>query len=452
MELSGKTVLIVGLGASGLAAARFAHARGAKVVLNDKAPAEKLPKAVALAAETGAELLLGDHPADRFTSADLIVVSPGVPRLAALVAAEEAGVEIVGEISLAARFLPGKLVGITGTNGKSTVTTLVGEMVAKAGRKSFTGGNLGTPMIEAVGTPAADADGIVVAELSSFQLETAADVRCHVAVLLNVTDDHLDRYDSFGDYAAAKAKIFHAQRKGDVAIVPDGDELCLSLARVTAGEVLTFGGEKGVVREKNGRIVDARGGLDLPVSELGIQGGHNVLNACAAALAARAAGVPTDVIAEVLRTFKGLKHRMVLVRTLDGIRYFDDSKATNVGATVAALDGFASAPGKVVLVAGGVDKGGSYAPVRERMERLGRAVVLIGAAAPLIRNAFEGSPLPLVDATTMEDAVAKCRALAKPGDVVLLAPACASFDMFTSYAHRGDVFTEAVRALGEGGR
>jgi UDP-N-acetylmuramoylalanine--D-glutamate ligase len=273
--------------------------------------------------------------------------------------------------------------------------------------------------------------------------------RADVAVLLNVTEDHLDRYDTFADYAAAKARVFAGQRAGDAAVVPARDELVLSLARAAAAEIHAFGDPDGEVRATDGAIRDSVSGLAFPLDALRIRGAHNVDNACAAALAARLAGVGPDQIAAVLSGFTGLPHRMQHVRARAGVDFYDDSKATNVGAAVAAVDGLGDFGGRIVLIAGGVDKEGSWAPLRARMERVGRAVVVIGEATPIVERAFEGSALSLPRATDMSDAVQKAADIAEPGDVVLLAPACASFDMFRSYAHRGDVFQEAVRALPE---
>ena len=449
MDLAKERVLVVGLGKSGLAAVRLLAAQGARVVANDHRSEADLGEAALAARAAGAELALGGHDPELFTAVDRIVVSPGVPRLEALAAADRAGVPVASEVELASWFLRGDVLAVTGTNGKSTVTTMLGDMCRRTGRPTFVGGNLGTPLVDVVGTAAAGEDGLVVVELSSFQLERVDRFRARVAVLLNVTDDHLDRYEDFGEYAAAKGRIFHGQSREDHAVVPDGDELCLSLARAGAAPVHTFGGESGEVRVAAGRIDDAITGAAWPVSALRIRGSHNVQNACAAALAARLAGVSAEEIGAVLAEFAGLPHRMEHVRDLDGVAYYDDSKATNVGATVAALDGLDDVDGRVVLVAGGVDKGGSYQPVRERLERRGRAAVLIGEAAPLIVEALEGA-VPVERASDLDDAVRRAHALAQPGDVVLLAPACASFDMFRSYAHRGDEFQRAVRALGGG--
>jgi UDP-N-acetylmuramoylalanine--D-glutamate ligase len=461
MNLAGKNVVVVGLGKSGLAAARLLGESGATVVLNDKKTLEELgPQglaALALVKSAGSiTLSLGGHPSAIFSAADLIVLSPGVPVLPEVTAARARGAKVWSEVELASRFIQSPIVGITGSNGKSTVTTLVGLMAQRGPRPVFVGGNLGDALTLAVGTDAAKAGGLVVAELSSFQLEDIEAFRCDVAACLNVTDDHLDRHGTFAAYAAAKGRIFQNQRRTDHAVVPAGDELCLSLARAGAAQLHTFWNGpdskgEGEVRVEQGLIVDPENGLRFPVAELPILGLHNQANACAAALMARLSGIPVADIEATLASFRGLPHRMVRVRVLEGVSYFDDSKATNVGAAVAALDGLSGLPGKVILIAGGVDKGGSYGPLEDRLKNLGRAVVLIGTAASLIRGALSGAGLPLVDAGSMEEAVSAARSLAKAGDAVLLAPACASFDMFQGYAHRGDVFAAAVNALQEGG-
>ena len=426
MDVRGQRFLVVGLGKSGRAAARFLASRGARVVANDVRSEIDAPDEL-----RGIELALGGHPVELFTGVDRIVVSPGVPPLDALVAAEQAGVPIASEIELASWFLDSWVVAITGTNGKSTVTTLIGEMLQQSGRPTFVGGNLGTPLIDVVGTPAATQGGAVVVELSSFQLERVDRFRANVAVLLNVTDDHLDRYATFADYAAAKGRIFAGQTQADHAVVPADDELCRSMARAGAAKVHPFAADD----------------LPVPPSEMKLRGAHNVLNACAAASAARLSGVDATGIANVLRAFPGLPHRMQHVRELDGVSFYDDSKATNVGAAVAALSGFDAS--RVVLIAGGVDKGGSYAPLVDALKQQGRALVTLGEAAPLIEAAVGGA-LRWERAESMRDAVARACRLAQPGDAVLLAPACSSFDMYGSYAERGDDFQACVRAIGGG--
>lgn len=449
MGIAGKSAVVIGAGASGLAAAELLVREGARVIVNDSRTREALGEAAAKLEAAGAELALGGHDEGIFDGADLVVVSPGVPPLAVLDDVAARGVEVIGELELAARHLEGTLIAITGTNGKSTVTTLIGEMMRRTGRPTFVGGNLGVPLCRAVGTDAGRAGGVLVVEVSSFQLERVRRFSPDVAVLLNVTPDHLDRYSSFEAYAAAKGNVFTAQRGGSHAVVPAGDALCARLAARASSALHRFGSPDGEVRMEDGALRDLVTGFALSRAELPLQGRHNEDNACASILAARLAGADADAIAGALREVKGLGHRTVLVRELDGVAYVDDSKATNVGATVAALDGLASPERRAVLILGGVDKGGSYAPVSERLAKLGRAVVLIGQAASLIEEALSGLALPIERASSMEDAVLRARALAQPGDVVLLAPACSSFDMFTSYAHRGDVFQQAVRALGQ---
>jgi UDP-N-acetylmuramoylalanine--D-glutamate ligase len=448
LDLSGKNTMVVGLGESGLAVVRFMAGRGARVVVNDQRDRDALGAAATEAEELGAQLVLGGHPDSAFEDLELIVVSPGVPPLAQLDRAEQHGVPVISEIELAARFIEAPIVAITGTNGKSTVTTLIGEMSRRLERPVFVGGNLGRPMIEAAGTDAGAKGGLVIVELSSFQLERVSQMKAHVAILLNITPDHLDRYPSFEAYAAAKARIFERQDADDFAVLP-ADAADLRELIEEDGTVVLFGGHAGDVRVVDGVLADLQSGLRVPVDELRIRGSHNVSNACAAALAARLLGVRDDDIASVLREFRGLAHRTQYVRSVDGVEYIDDSKATNVGAAVASIDGLTPSKGKIVLIAGGVDKGGSYQPLQERMSKEGRAVVVLGEAASLLERAFAGSAVELRHASSMSDAVTHAAALARPGDTVLLAPACSSFDMFRSYAERGDRFQRAVETLGE---
>ncbi|MBW2190134.1 MAG: UDP-N-acetylmuramoyl-L-alanine--D-glutamate ligase [Deltaproteobacteria bacterium] len=440
--------MVVGLGESGLAVVRFMAGRGARVVVNDQRDRDALGAAATEAEELGAQLVLGGHPDSAFEDLELIVVSPGVPPLAQLDRAEQHGVPVISEIELAARFIEAPIVAITGTNGKSTVTTLIGEMSRRLERPVFVGGNLGRPMIEAAGTDAGAKGGLVIVELSSFQLERVSQMKAHVAILLNITPDHLDRYPSFEAYAAAKARIFERQDADDFAVLP-ADAADLRELIEDDGTVVLFGGHAGDVRVVDGVLADLQSGLRVPVDELRIRGSHNVSNACAAALAARLLGVRDDDIASVLREFRGLAHRTQYVRSVDGVEYIDDSKATNVGAAVASIDGLTPSKGKIVLIAGGVDKGGSYQPLQQRMSKEGRAVVVLGEAASLLERAFAGSAVEFRHASSMSDAVTHAAALARPGDTVLLAPACSSFDMFRSYAERGDRFQRAVETLGE---
>jgi len=447
VDLQGKRVLVVGLGASGLSAVEVLVNAGAEVIVNDAREETALGERATAARALGAELSLGGHDEELFTSVDRIVVSPGVPPLPALAAAAAAGVPIASEVELASWFIRGTVIAITGTNGKSTVTTMIGDMCRRTGRPTFVGGNLGEPVTEVVGTDAAGEDGIVVVELSSFQLERVEHFRAHVAVLLNVTEDHLDRYESFAAYAAAKGRIFAGQTRDDAVVVPAGDELSLSLARPSAATLYTFGGADGVVRVSGSLLEDEESGLAVPVAGLLIRGAHNRDNACAAALAARLVGVPEGHVASVLRCFTGLPHRMQHVRRHCGVDYYDDSKATNVGAATAAVEGLGDFEGRVVLLAGGVDKGGSWTPLVERLRDRGRAVIALGEATEIVDGAFDGSGLLVKRARDMDDAVELAASLADPGDVVLLAPACSSFDMFGSYSERGRAFAEAVGGL-----
>jgi UDP-N-acetylmuramoylalanine--D-glutamate ligase len=453
VELAGKRVLVVGLGRSGVAAANLCARLGAAVTVTDRQPEAALAAAVAGLAP-GVARELGGHRASSFAAADLVVLSPGVPPLPEVAAARRAGVPVTGELELAAAFVAAPVVAITGTNGKSTTTTLAGEMLAATGHPTFVGGNLGTPLCEAVGTPAAGAGGFVVVEVSSFQLETAARFRPRVGVLLNITPDHLDRYAGIDDYAAAKARLFAAQTADDFAVLNIDDErvagighglratrvplstrLPLDVGGWVEGEELCLrlpGGEREV----------------YPAALPALVGRHNQENALAAALAARLSGATEEEVRAALQAFEPLPHRMTQVGDVDGVLYFDDSKGTNVGAVVAALDGF---PRPVVLIAGGRDKGGSYQPLAEVLGRpgAGRAVVVIGEAAARIEAALAGV-LPVARAGSLPAAVAEAHALARPGDAVVLSPACSSFDMFRNYQERGDVFRAAVAALATG--
>jgi UDP-N-acetylmuramoylalanine--D-glutamate ligase len=450
MDLAGKKVLVVGLGRSGAGVARLCAARGARVTVTDRKPAEDLAFVVA-ALPAGTTTELGGHPPGIFASADLIVLSPGVPPLPELEAARAAGIPVTGELELAARFLSAPIVAVTGTNGKSTTTALCGAMLAGTGRPTFVGGNLGVPLVEAVGTPAAGPDGLCVVEVSSFQLETAERFAPRIAVLLNISPDHLDRYPDLESYAAAKARIFRAQGPGDYAVVNAEDPHVLGLARAVPGRVLRFSSRHPL--DEGGWLAPDALCLRLPDGPVerypralpGLIGQHNLENALAASLAARLAGAPTGAVRDALVAFRPLPHRMALVAEVGKVAYYDDSKGTNVGAVVAALDGF---PRKVVLIAGGRDKGSDYAPLAKVMRAVGRGAVVVGEAAARIQAALD-PVVPVGAAATLEEAVVAAAAMAQPGDAVVLSPACASFDMFRDYAHRGEAFCAAVAALAQ---
>jgi UDP-N-acetylmuramoylalanine--D-glutamate ligase len=441
LSLQGKRVVVVGLGASGVAAARLCARRGAQVVANDKKALEALGDAARVLAEDGVTLAAGGHDAVRWGEADLVVVSPGVPTFPALEAAEKRGVPVWGEIELATRAMrhPAPIVAVGGTNGKSTTTSLVGAMLEAQGLATFTGGNLGEPLAN----HDEERFDAVVLEVSSFQMERVDEFHPRSSILLNVTEDHLDRYASFDDYARAKGNAFLRQTPEDVAVVPAGDAVCLREARRGRGRVVTFG-PGGDVDVTPDDVVDRATGEHYARREMILVGAHNAMNAAAAIAAARPLGVAPEAIRRVLRTFRGLPHRMVLVAEIDGVRYYDDSKGTNVGAVVTALAGLEEP--KAVLIAGGRDKEGSYAPLVEALRARGRAVVVIGEAAERIAGAI-GDAVPVRRAKTLDDAVHASRELARPGDAVLLSPACSSYDMFRDYKHRGDEFVRAVRAM-----
>lgn len=453
MELAGRKIVVVGAARSGAAAAAFALRRGARVTVSDRSPAGALGDTPARLAAQGAALELGGHREATFTTADLVVVSPGVPHtIAPLEAARRRGVAVIGELELALRFVDTPVAAVSGTNGKTTVTRLLGDMLAAAGRRVFVGGNIGNPLIAHVdrGAPA----DVLVLEVSSFQLDTCESLRPRVAVLLNVTADHLDRYPDFAAYAASKARLFARQRPQDAAVLDGRDPEVRRIAEGIRAERVWFAGRpEGAAgaREEDGRLVlrgftDRRAAFEgerLPLEGLRLPGAHNRTNAAAAALAARLAGADRAAVARAIAAFEGLPHRLQTVAERDGVRYVDDSKATNVDAVVQALTAFAA---PVVLIAGGREKGGDYDRLRPLVAERVRALVVLGETAEALATALGPACRGRVQrARDMTGAVAQARAAARPGDVVLLAPACASFDMFTDYAARGDAFAAAVR-------
>lgn len=445
MKLRGKKVVVVGLGESGVAAALLCLAQGAVVIGTDAAPEARLPAAARELAGKGITLSVGGHDPAVFASADVVVVSPGVPSFPALENAAAGGTPVIGELELAARFVTAPIVAIGGTNGKSTTTALTHKMLAAEGKKAFIGANFGVPLSRA----ALDPFDVLVLEVSSFQMERAPTFHPRVAALLNVTEDHLDRYPSFSAYAAAKGNMFVNQTENDVAVVPKGDTVGMREARRGEGRIVTFGpgGDVGV-DPVAGAFVDRLREQTYPLAMLRLQGAHNLLNACAAIACASELGARKEAIGAALASFEGLAHRTVLVGEVSGVRYYDDSKGTNVGASVAALRGLAEP--KVVLIAGGRDKLGAYDPLVQELSHKGRALVLIGEAADRIEQAARGV-VETVRAGSMDEAVRAAAKLARRGDAVLLSPACSSFDMFRDYKDRGDVFTRAVGQLqGEG--
>lgn len=447
-ELPGRRVLVVGLGRSGQAVTRFCVERGARVTVNDHRHADVLGPTLA-SLPPGTDAVLGHHPEQLFVEQDLIVLSPGVPALPAVRSAALAGVEILGEIELASRFVEGDVVGITGTNGKSTVTTWIGEMLRGAGRPIFVGGNLGDPFIEAVDTPAGRSGGICVVELSSFQLETCISLRPRVALLLNLDADHLDRYPDMDAYGQAKARIFAAQGPKDWAITNWDQPACRALLQDVPGQVAGFGilAAPPVGATAKDEIIrlafPGEPSVALSVAGLRLVGRHNLENAMAASLAAHLVGSPPAAIQRALDTFGGLPHRMELVGEAKGVRYYNDSKATNVSAVAGSLGGF---PGRYVWVAGGRHKGASYAPLWPLLAGRAKAVVLIGEAAELIAADLAGVA-PMTRAGSLEEAVSQAAAISEPGEAVVLSPACSSYDMFSNFEERGAAFARAVTEL-----
>jgi UDP-N-acetylmuramoylalanine--D-glutamate ligase len=441
LSLEGKRVVVVGLGASGVAAARLCARRGARVVGTDAKGLGALGDDARGLEAAGIALVTGGHAAARIPEADLVVVSPGVPTFPELEEAGRKGVKVWGEVELATRALlhPAPIVAVGGTNGKSTTTSLVGALLEAQGLGTFIGGNLGEPLANH-----ADAHfDVIVLEVSSFQMERVDEFRPRVSILLNVTEDHLDRYRSLDEYAQAKGNAFARQTPDDTAIVPTGDAVCLAQARRGRGMLVTFGpgGDVDVTGEA---IVDRATGEHYARRTVALVGGHNATNAAAAIAAVRPFGVTPHTVRRVLQTFRGLPHRMALVSEIAGVRYYDDSKGTNVGAVVTALEGMAEP--RAVLIAGGRDKEGSYVPLVEALRTRGRAAVLIGEAADRIAKAI-GGVVPVHHARTLDDAVRASAEIAQPGDAVLLSPACSSYDMFHDYKHRGDEFVRAVHAL-----
>ena len=454
VDLTNRNALVLGLGASGMSMARWLKARGASVRVADSREAP--PFAAQLHEECPAVALrTGAFRAESFAGMDLIAVSPGVPLAEPQIrAAVDRGIDVVGDIELFARIrdeFPGnRVVAITGSNGKSTVTEMVGAMVRAAKIRTLVAGNIGLPILQALSEVDAGSrrrPDVFVLELSSFQLESTRSLNPDAAVVLNLSEDHLDRYPGMHGYADAKARIF----LGDgIQVVNRQDDWSRGMA-ATGRKTLTFGldepwkeGNWGI-RDIDGELWLAEGRANLmKVAELKVAGLHNAANALAALALCRAIRIPYEPLLDALFKFEGLPHRVQKVADIRGVVFYDDSKGTNVGATVAALMGMAS---PVVLIAGGEGKGQDFSPLREAVEKKAKGVILIGQDGDKIAAVLENSGVAVVRAASMQDAVRAGFSMAKPGDVVMLSPACASFDMFRNYEHRAEVFVEEVRAL-----
>ena len=466
MNLKNKNIVIVGLGRTGLAAARFLHHRGARVLVTDKAGEKELGDAVVALRQLGVRMELGSHRAASFQNADLIVVSPGIAHTIEPIARANArGVPVIGEVELASAFIREPIIAVTGTNGKTTTTTLLGQMLKNSGIGVFVGGNIGNPLIEYISTE--QRAQIVVAEISSFQLDTIAAFRPKVSVLLNITADHLDRYPGFEAYADSKMRIFKNQQADDLVVLNGLDPLIRTKTKNVKCRRLFFpslkAGEQGAVLNGK-RIILKLKDLEriqseiriphaafriqqyLDISKMHLLGRHNFENACAASLAALAAGATLEGVQQTLNHFKGLAHRLEHVATINAVHYYNDSKATNVDGVLRALECF-SRP--VVLLMGGRDKGGNFKVLGDSVRRHVKELIVMGEAAELIRSAL-GRQTPTKVAASMPEAVKTAFRDAAPQDVVLLSPGCASFDWYSNYAERGDDFRRAVEKLKKG--
>ena len=450
MDLKNKRVLVVGLGKSGLSAAMFLRAQGARVTVSDTRSAVALEKEIPALLEAGIMVESGGHGLLTFRRQDLIVVSPGVPMDTPEVKQVVAfGLPVIGELELASRYLQGRVVAITGSNGKTTTTTLVGKIFANAGLATLVGGNIGLPVIDLVAKSTEST--VSVLEVSSFQLETVEEFHPWIAVILNITPDHLDRHGSFEIYAAAKERIFARQDTNDFLVLNADDRVTQMSAARAKSQVFWFSGTKAVRRGafvRDGVIVwiEKEGGVTepvMPVAEIPLKGAHNVENVLAAVCTARLAKIPAESVRTSVAGFRAVEHRLELVRKFNEVEYYNDSKATNVDAAMKAVASFS---GGIHLILGGKDKDSDYGTMADLLKKRVKIVYTVGSAAEKIERQLHGV-VKMVAAQTIEAAVAKAAKAAAPGDVVLLSPACSSFDQFENYEHRGRVFRQSVMEL-----
>jgi UDP-N-acetylmuramoylalanine--D-glutamate ligase len=449
LELDGKRVLVLGLGRSGLASALFLKSHGARVTVSETKSEDQLRDQIPALLDAGIAVETGGHSARTLQNQDLVVVSPGIPVDAPpILQAKNLEQPVIGEIELAFQFLPGPIVAITGSNGKTTTTTLVGEILKSGGLKTLVGGNIGTAAISlaAQATP----ETAIVLEVSSFQLETICAFRPKVAVVLNVTPDHLDRHRTFAAYVNAKARIFENQNLDDFAVLNADDPTCVELAGRTRAQVFWFSRKQqldsGAYVRDNKIVLLRSGSADevMPTSEIPLKGVHNLENVLAAVCAGVLMGCTNEKIRDAVRNFKAVEHRLEYTATINGVAYYNDSKATNVDATIKALESF---PANIHLILGGKDKGSDYTVLNDLLRERVKRVYTIGAAAEKIQSHIKGAT-DVVSSGTLESAVKQAASAARSGDIVLLAPACASFDQFQNYEHRGRVFKDLVHSLG----
>ena len=450
MELKGKKVLVVGLGKSGLSAALFLRRKGAQVTVSDMRSAAALAREIPALLEHGIMVESGGHGLLTFRRQDLIVVSPGVPLdTAELVQVRAFGLPVIGELELAAQFLRGNILAITGSNGKTTTTALAGEILQTAGLPTQVGGNIGVPVVDLI--EKSTDEGWSVLEVSSFQLESTQRFHPRIAVILNITPDHLDRHGSFENYAMAKERIFEAQTGEDMLILNADNARAAEAATRSTSQIYWFSLEGAVTQGAwvaDGHLVFRRmmdGVIEpiLPVEKIPLKGSHNIENVLAAVCAAKLAGASTEAIAGAVGKFHAVEHRLEYVATANGVDYYNDSKATNVDAAAKAIAAF---PGCIHLILGGKDKNSNYADLSDLLRKRVKAVYTIGSAAAKIESQIRGI-VPIVSSETLDKALAAANKAARPGDIVLLAPACSSFDQFENYEHRGRVFKSLVLEL-----
>jgi UDP-N-acetylmuramoylalanine--D-glutamate ligase len=447
MDLKGKKVLVVGLGKSGLAAALFLRRRGAQVTVSDVRSAEALAKDIPALLEEGIMVESGGHGLLTFRRQDLIVVSPGVPLdTPELVQVKRFGLPVIGELELAARFLKGKTVAITGSNGKTTTTSLLGSVLEEAGLPTLVGGNIGVPVVALIDESTDETWSVL--EVSSFQLESTEDFHPKIAVILNITPDHLDRHGTFENYAMAKERIFAAQNEQDFTVLNADNARAASAASRSKARIYWFSLQRPMkqgVWVDDGFILfrrdeDSPPEKVMPLNGIPLKGEHNVENVLAAVCAARLAGAEAGAIRNAVEKFKAVEHRLEYVATLNGVEFYNDSKATNVDATAKAIAAF---PGGIHLILGGKDKNSDYRQLEGLLRSRVRAIYTIGSAAAKIESQLRGV-VSIHSCETLDKAVSSAAAAARPGEVVLLAPACSSFDQFESYEHRGRVFKQLV--------
>ena len=445
MDISGRNALVVGLARTGVATAKFLAGRGARTTVTELRAEDKVRDAVAEVRAAGIEVECGGHTSARFDVADLIVPSPGVPLdIPPLRKAKDAGKEIISELELAWRFLRGTTVAVTGSNGKTTTTALLGRIFESAGRATQVGGNIGTPLVSLVDSSTDDTVNLV--EASSFQLEAVRHFRPRIGALLNITPDHLDRHASMAEYVAAKARLFGQQREEDFAIFNADDPASVELEPEVRAQRFWFSRQRKLdvgsfvdadwIRFTNGPVQEEV----LRRSDIRLRGSHNLENVLAAVCAARLLDVPSEAIRDAVAGFEGVEHRLEFVVKAGGVKYFNDSKATNVDSALKAIDAF---DGGLIVILGGRDKGGDFTALRESLTRRAKCALLIGEASEKIAGQIAGA-VEVETCGTLEEAVRRAAENAQPGDVVLLAPGCASYDQFESYADRGAAFKREV--------